>query len=318
MANEGGIDQVKKKVEALGLVLDPTQYEEFQRNLNEVDLTFTGLANAFTGPLLPGATSLLETFTKWIQSPWVAEGIANIGEKLGTLASDIAKGIETGNWDDFFASIKEFTGFDLAAINTNFTEFQAASQTETAAIKEHWNQLLTAISERLNMVFGTEGINLVIDWKQIGITALQAIDIILCGLTKTWEFFNSVLQNTINLLSVVAGQSSVSAPAGYTPYPGYGQAFSKPSGGSTLRRADFVSRCDALVNGDPDCCQGSAPSAGLAVHEFRALRVGRASRDRLPSVTDARSCVLGRPVGVGLDHEPLFAVAHDVIPFRLE
>jgi len=237
MANEGGIDQVKKKVESLGLVLDPTQYEEFQRNLNEVDLTFTGLANAFTGPLLPGATSLLETFTKWIQSPWVAEGIANIGEKLGDLASDIAMGIETGDWDAFFADIKEFTGFDLAAINTNFQEFQAASQTETAAIKEHWNQLLTAISERLNMVFGTEGINLVIDWKQIGITALQAIDIILFGLTKTWEFFNSVLQNTINLLSVVSGQSSVSAPSGYTPYPGYGQAFSTSSTKPANRRA---------------------------------------------------------------------------------
>jgi hypothetical protein len=238
MANEGGIDQVKKKVEALGLVLDPTQYEEFQRNLNEVDLTFTGLANAFTGPLLPGATSLLETFTKWVQSPWVAEGIAAIGEKLGTLASDIAVGLETGNWDAFFASIKEFTGFDLAAITTNFAEFQAASQTETAAIKEHWNQLLTAISERLNMVFGTEGINLIIDWKQIGITALQAVDIILFGLTKTWEFFNGVLQRTSELLSVISGKSSVSAPAGYTAYPGYGQAFSSSSGsGSPPRRA---------------------------------------------------------------------------------
>ena len=236
MANEGGIDQVKKKVEALGLVLDPTQYEEFQRNLNEVDLTFTGLANAFTGPLLPGATSLLETFTKWIQSPWIAEGIANIGEKLGTLASDIAVGIETGDWDAFFASFKEFTGFDLAAISTNFAEFEAASQTETAAIKEHWNQLLAAISERLNIVFGTEGINLIIDWKQIGITALQAVDIILYGLTKTWEFFNGVLQGTIDLLSVIAGQSSVSAPSGYTPYPGMSQAFSRPTGGATANR----------------------------------------------------------------------------------
>ncbi len=231
MANEGGIDQVKKKVEALGLVLDPTQYEEFQRNLNEVDLTFTGLANAFTGPLLPGATSLLETFTKWVQSPWVADAIANIGDKLGDLASDIATGIETGDWDAFFADIKEFTGFDLAAITANFAEFQAASQTETAAIKEHWNQLLTAISERLNIVFGTEGINLIIDWKQIGITALQAVDIILYGLTKTWEFFNTVLQRTSDLLSVISGRSSVAAPAGYTPYPGYGQAFSTPSGG---------------------------------------------------------------------------------------
>lgn len=264
MANEGGIDQVKKKVEALGLTLDPTQYEEFQRNLNEVDLTFTGLANAFTGPLLPGAESLLKTFTEWLQSPWVADAIANIGEKLGTLASDIATGIDTGNWDAFFADFEEFTGIDLKplfdklgefsswAINegipawnqfidntkAGLADFSASSQTETTAIKQHWNELLAAISERLNIVFGTEGINLIIDWKQIGITALQAVDIILYGLAKTWEFFNSVLQKTSDLLSVISGRSSVSAPAGYTAYPGYGQAFSTPSqGGRANRRA---------------------------------------------------------------------------------
>ncbi|MBL0320736.1 MAG: hypothetical protein IPP74_15785 [Alphaproteobacteria bacterium] len=32
LAKEGGIDQVKGKVESLGLVLDPNQYEDFQRN----------------------------------------------------------------------------------------------------------------------------------------------------------------------------------------------------------------------------------------------------------------------------------------------
>lgn len=263
MAAEGGIDQVRKKVESLGLVLDPTQYEEFQRNLNEVDLTFTGLANAFTGPLLPGASQLLDTFIKWIQSPWIAEGIANVGEKLGTLASDIAVGIDTGNWDKFFSDFEEFTGIDIKPLmdklgefsdwvvneglpawntfientKTGLADFSASSQTETAAIKQHWNELLTAISDRLNMVFGTEGINLVIDWKQIGITALQAVDIILYGLTKTWEFFNSVLQGTIDLLSVIAGKSSVSAPSGYTPYPGYGGAFSTGGGKTPNKKA---------------------------------------------------------------------------------
>lgn len=236
LANEGGIDKVKEKVESLGLVLDAGRYGQFEDNLREVDLTITGLANAFTGPLLPAAESLLKTFTSWLQSPWVAEGIANIAENLGAFASDIAKGIETGDWDAFFADIKEFTGFDLAAINSNFAEFEAASQAETAAIKQHWNELLSAISERLNIVFGTEGINLVIDWKQIGITALQAVDIILYGLTKTWEFFNTVLQRTADLLSVISGRSSIPAPSGYTPYPGYGQAIAKPSGGFTAPR----------------------------------------------------------------------------------
>ena len=258
MANEGGIDQVRKKVESLGLVLDPTQYEEFQRNLNEVDLTFTGLANAFTGPLLPGATSLLETFTKWIQSPWIAEGIANVGEKLGTLASDIATGIDTGNWDKFFDDFEAFTGIDLKplmdklgefsdwAINVgipawnefidntkaNLADFSASSQTETAAIKQHWQELLDAIGERFGIVFG-DGQGLVLDWKQIGITALQAVDIILVGLTKSWEFFNSVLQKTKDLLSGIAG--SVSTSSVYVPAGGASNAPSRNTGGGSVR-----------------------------------------------------------------------------------
>lgn len=263
LAKEGGIDQVKRKVESLGLSLDPNQYEDFQRNLSEVDLTFTGLSNAFTGPLLPGASELLKTFTAWVQSPWVADGIRNIGEKLGTLASDLATGIQTGNWDKFFADFQAFTGIDIQPlidsirrfsdwalnegipawdqfvnnVKTGFTDFQASSQTETTAIKQHWTELLNAISQRFNIVFGGEGKGLILDWKQIGITALQAVDIILVGLTKTWDFFNSSLQRTIDLFAVIAGKS-VSAPSGYTAYPGYGSAFSSPSsGGAANRRA---------------------------------------------------------------------------------
>ena len=263
LAKEGGIDQVKRKVESLGLSLDPNQYEDFQRNLSEVDLTFTGLSNAFTGPLLPGASELLKTFTAWVQSPWVADGIRNIGEKLGTLASDIAAGIQTGNWDKFFADFKEFTGIDIQplvdelkrvsdwAINegipawnqfidntkTGFSDFQQSSQFETTMIKQHWQELLDAISQRFNIVFGGEGKGLILDWKQIGITALQAVDIILQGLTATWNFFNSSLQKTIDLFSVIAGQSSVSAPAGYTAYPGYGSAISSSRTNTANRRA---------------------------------------------------------------------------------
>ena len=101
LAKEGGIDQVREKVKNLGLVLDPGQYEDFQRNLNEVDLTFTGLANAFTGPLLPGAEKLLGTFTTWLQSPWVAEGIRKIGESAGELMNIIAN----GDWEKLWAGL---------------------------------------------------------------------------------------------------------------------------------------------------------------------------------------------------------------------
>lgn len=258
LAKEGGIDQVKDKVEKLGLVLDPTQYEDFQRNLNEVELTFTGLSNAFTGPLLPGAESLLKTFTDWLQSPWVADAVTNIGEKIGTLASDIATGISTGNWDAFFADFEEFTGIDIQPLidelgqfsdwvvnegipkwnefidNTKvgFADFSASSQTETTAIKQHWNELLDAIGERFNIVFGGEGQGLIIDWKQIGITALQVVDLALIGLTKTWQFFNDVVQQTKDLLTgTTFSTSSVYVPAGGTYSP------PKSNTGSVNRRA---------------------------------------------------------------------------------
>jgi len=114
---EGGIDKVKEKVESLGLVLDPTQYEEFQRNLNEVDLTFTGLANAFTGPLLPGAERLLETFTTWLQSPWVADGIKKIGDNLGALLENISN----ADWSILLDPVRLTQAFEdwIASVDWN-------------------------------------------------------------------------------------------------------------------------------------------------------------------------------------------------------
>lgn len=248
MAEEGGIDKVKQKVKDLGLVLDPAQYEDFQRNLNEVDLTFTGLANAFTGPLLPGAESLLQTFTTWLQSPWVADAIGNIGEKLGVLASDIATGISTGNWDAFFADFEEFTGIDIEPLITelgkfsswvtdeaipkwnefreNFksgwNEFGEESKTETDAIKLHWQQLLDAIGERFNLIFGGEGKQLIIDWKSIGITALQLIDLAIIGATKSWEFFNEALEKAIELWETASSWSwDADAALGFSTTSGY-------------------------------------------------------------------------------------------------
>jgi hypothetical protein len=248
MAQEGGIDKVREKVKDLGLVLDPTQYEEFQRNINEVDLTFTGLANAFTGPLLPGAESLLQTFTKWLQSPWIADAIANIGEKIGTLASDIATGIETGDWDKFFADIKEFTGFDIAAIEANLEEFKNASATETSAIKTDWEQTLNSIGGLMDEVFGTKGINLIVDWQAVGVTALQVVDIFLHGVNwsidKMTENINKAKQGFENLTTWAykAGEIMNNAlgfnyagggkPAGYTSRTG-GRAMGGSASGMT-------------------------------------------------------------------------------------
>lgn len=160
MANEGGIDQVKKKVESLGLVLDPTQYEEFQRNLNEVDLTFTGLANAFTGPLLPGAESLLKTFTEWLQSPWVAEGIAEIGESLGVLIDDIANRDWSKLWGDLQNLLPDL---DPVALTQAFEDWVASVD---------WNQISTAFAQWIKTVDWGGGTRAALD---SGVNILQAL-----------------------------------------------------------------------------------------------------------------------------------------------
>ena len=249
MAAEGGIDKVKQKVEGLGLVLDPTQYEEFQRNLNEVDLTFTGLANTFTGPLLPAAESLLRTFTDWLQSPWVANAIAGIGEKLGTLASDIATGVETGDWDAFFADFQEFTGVDIEPLitelgkfstwvtnegipkwnefvqntKTGLTDFKNSSQTEMTAIQGHWQELGVSVGAYLTKLAESLGINseVKISWKQIGITGLQAIDILLVALKKLFDLMVKIK----NFGPLFDKGTSVYVPPG--------GASNAPSGGSS-------------------------------------------------------------------------------------
>ena len=254
MAAEGGIDKVKQKVEGLGLVLDPTQYEEFQRNLNEVDLTFTGLANTFTGPLLPAAESLLRTFTDWLQSPWVANAIAGIGEKLGTLASDIATGVETGDWDAFFADFQAFTGIDIEPlitelgkfstwvtnegipkwnefvqnIKTGFAEFKETSKTETDAISTHWDELASAFDVYLAKLGESLGIHstIKIDWKEIGKIGLSTIDGFIVGLTMLLKWLVKVNKEGFHVFD--KGSSVYVPPGG---------ASNAPSGGSSGGRS---------------------------------------------------------------------------------
>ena len=62
LASEGGISAVEKKVKALGLAIDPTRYEQFNRNLEELKLIGVGLAVSFTEKVMPA----LERFLGWI------------------------------------------------------------------------------------------------------------------------------------------------------------------------------------------------------------------------------------------------------------
>jgi len=177
MAAEGGIDKVRQKVEGLGLVLDPTQYEEFQRNLNEVDLTFTGLANAFTGPLLPAAESLLQTFTTWLQSPWVANGIKSISENVARLATDISTAFATGDFS------KLIPKFDPVALTQAFKDWVAGVD---------WNGVSTTFAEQIGTVDFAGGVKSTLDST---VNIMQAlIDIIA---RTNWSELGTALKDAL-------------------------------------------------------------------------------------------------------------------------
>lgn len=234
LAKEGGIDKVKSKVESLGLTLDPDQYEDFQRNLAEVDLTFTGLANAFTGPLLPAAESILGTFTEWLQSPWVADGIKNISESIGNLASDIATAFETGDWSELIPKL------DPVALTQAFKDWVASVD---------WNQISTTFATWIKTVDWAGGTRAALDsavnilqalldliartnWKSLG-EALKAVltgvfrDGIGRAIGEAWEgaavqfwiMVDNLVARARSSIASVFSTSSVYVPAG-ARYPG--------------------------------------------------------------------------------------------------
>jgi len=273
LSKEGGIDKVKEKVQSLGLVLDPTQYEDFQRNLNEVDLTFTGLANAFTGPLLPAAEKLLETFTAWLQSPWVANAVRSIGENFGTFVDIIANFVASGDWNrlgtDLATFVQGLTGINITPFLTEvgkisswvinegipkwnqfidnakkgIADFKVSSETETSAIKTHWTEMLTNLGNLLDQIFGSKGKSLIIDWKAVGITALQLVDLAIFGLSAEFQRLSDMINLAKSLLTQLGNTAQWvlgivgGAAVGATVLVSNSSSSSSPSGGSTMRRA---------------------------------------------------------------------------------
>jgi len=281
LAKEGGIEQVKSKVEKLGLVLDPTQYEDFQRNLNEVGLTFTGLSNAFTGPLLPGAESILQTFTKWLQSPWVADGIKNIGENIGKLASDIATAFETGDWSNILPKL------DPVALTQAFEDWVAGVD---------WNQISTSFATWIKTVDWAGGTRAALDsavnilqalldligrtsWSSLG----EALKSVLTGVMRdgigraigeAWE--GAAIQFWIMVDNLVAGVRARIAEAlnlgtAREPYPGItGRASGGPASGLTWvgeRGPELVN----LPSGSQVNNNQASASMGIDYYKFAAI-----------------------------------------------
>jgi hypothetical protein len=95
LAGEGGLDAVSKKVEALGLAIDPDRYEQFNRNLEELKMIGLGLAVAFTENVMP----LLEKFLGWIGEAAQSQEWADFKAGFNEFTSEIATAISEGDWE---------------------------------------------------------------------------------------------------------------------------------------------------------------------------------------------------------------------------
>jgi uncharacterized protein YoxC len=106
LAAEGGIDAVTKKVEALGLAIDPGRYEQFNRNLEELKLIGLSLAVAFTEKVMP----IFEDFVKWITEKGIpgfrdfakrlteAFNVGGLAGALGLLDTEVAAWLDSLDW----------------------------------------------------------------------------------------------------------------------------------------------------------------------------------------------------------------------------
>lgn len=79
--SEGGISAVTKKVEALGLAIDPSRYEKFNRNLEELKLIGLGLAVSFTEKIMP----VLEGFLGWVGKAAASPKFQEFKKKIADL-----------------------------------------------------------------------------------------------------------------------------------------------------------------------------------------------------------------------------------------
>ena len=128
LAAEGGIDTVTKKVESLGLAIDPGRYEQFNRNLEEMKLVGLGLAVGFTEQLMPAFEGIsewaltegipaLKTFGTEIQTAFDEGGLLGVADLLlgeiedvdwSTVSTAIIDGVNGIDWSQ--AGI-DFSGF---------------------------------------------------------------------------------------------------------------------------------------------------------------------------------------------------------------
>jgi len=168
LASEGGIDAVTKKVQELGLAIDPNRYEQFNRNLEEMKLIGLGLAVGFTESVMPA----LEALSEWVFKTGIP-ALKNFGGAIGkafeeggllgvadflldafddidwsTVSQKIVEGINSIDWTQAGINFASFMDRVEVSLNEAFADFD---------IMAIGNALASALNNFVAGMFGVEG-----------------------------------------------------------------------------------------------------------------------------------------------------------------
>lgn len=176
---EGGISAVEDKVKRLGLAIDPSRYEMFNRNLEELKLIGTGLAVTFTEKLMPVLEGALQYVTDFAEMP--------LEEKLSHLA-DPLKGL--------------FNLTDAFKRGAAETDWKALSDDIAGRINNiDWNLAGQYVRQGIsNVLQGIETIVSDIDWKALGDATGNALKGMVAGLAgyPDWNSFTKGISDKID------------------------------------------------------------------------------------------------------------------------
>jgi hypothetical protein len=232
---EGGISAVEEKVKQLGLAIDPSRFEQFNRNLNELKLIGTGIAVSFTEQLMPSLESLLGWATDFLSAPieqklsmladplkllfnfsdWFKKSTAEID--WGTVSENIASGIQSVDWAKGGLYVRQGVSNILQGIYTVVSEIDwgALGETTGNALAQlvaglygypDWNALTLDFNNGFASLFGYTNNHAFADLKQDfsnGFVYIrQGWDGMLNGLKQAWENTSHDIENgVINLIN---------------------------------------------------------------------------------------------------------------------
>lgn len=168
LANEGGIDKATQKVEALGLVIDPGKYEQFQRSLNEIKLGFQGVAITLVNKLAPAFAD----FASW----WTGTGLPLL--------------IKIIDWVDK-------NSLSWEGIKNTWQDHVAPVVSQLFALFGNLNGILERLSPSTDLVAGKFTALGVV--QRVSVAVATAVNTVFKAIEVSLKLINSALETAINL-----------------------------------------------------------------------------------------------------------------------